>query len=113
MATSFPGLLLQCLGSPKRSDMEQVISGVAIQRLRSTNNSEDGPGSFFSTLPKSIIPRDVIDFILQFIDTLEKRWDQLLKAVEDYPRSFVSVLGRTRTSPMFTCENQLSIDSIM
>ncbi|KAH7207877.1 ankyrin repeat-containing domain protein [Fusarium redolens] len=88
MATSFPGLLLQCLGSPKSSVMEQVISGVAIQRLRSTNNSEDGPGSFFSTLPKSIIPRDVVDFILQFIDTLEKRWDQLLKAVEDYPRSF-------------------------
>ncbi|KAK2132196.1 hypothetical protein NOF04DRAFT_1271573 [Fusarium oxysporum II5] len=88
MSTSFPRLLLQYLGSPKRLDMEEVISGVAIECLRSANISEDEPASFFSTLPKSIIPRDVIHFILQFIDTLEKRWDHLLKAVEDYPRTF-------------------------
>jgi hypothetical protein len=40
---------------------------------------------------------------LQFLDTLEERWRQLLKAVENYPRLFVRTLGATTPSPISTC----------
>ncbi|KAF4339546.1 hypothetical protein FBEOM_6540 [Fusarium beomiforme] len=91
MMTSFPASFTTlCSASSKQSDMGKVLSCVAMECLRSTHISEPGTRCFFSTLPKTILHGDVIDFILQFLETLEGRWAQLLKAVENYPRLFLT-----------------------
>ncbi|KAL4724384.1 hypothetical protein ACLX1H_008998 [Fusarium chlamydosporum] len=87
MATSFPASfepLNSTLSS--RSDMREIISGVAIQAM--VGPSMASPASFFSTLPRSIIPDDGMEFILQFLNTLEMRWDHRLKQAENNARSF-------------------------
>lgn len=43
-----------------------------------------------------------MELVLQFLITLDTRWDKLLRGVEDFPRKFASIPETTRTIHVFT-----------